>query len=188
MAVLLASKTRLNLLAFFFAHADENYYVRELASLIDEDAGNMSRELRRLEEEGVCRSARKGRIKFYSLNKDYPLYSDLKSILFKTAGAEGTLKKLVQAHKEVEIAFIYGSFAKGSEKKMSDIDLTIVGKLNRDRFVGELRKLEAKLDREINFNHYTKDEFDKERKKAGSFLKLTLHGKIILLKGSIDGR
>jgi len=188
MTLLLISKTRSRLLAFLFSHPGENYYVRELASLIDEDAGNLSRELRRLEEEGVCRSTMKGRLKFYSLDKDYPLYSDLKSILFKTEGAEGSLKKLVRAHKDIELAFIYGSFARGTEKKTSDIDLVVVGTFNRDKFVSELRGLESRLNREINFTSYTQEEFDKERKKPGSFLNIALQNKIILLKGSIDGK
>lgn len=188
MALLLRSKARSNLLAFFFAHADESYYVREAASLIGEDAGNSSRELRRLEKEGVLSSAMKGRIKFYSLNKRYPLYSDLKSMFFKTEGAEGALKKLVSSQEGIEMAFIYGSFAKGAEKKASDIDIVVVGKFDRDKFTGQLRGLESKLDREINFSSYTREEFDKERKKGGSFLDLILKDKVILLKGSRDGR
>ena len=188
MLLFLNTRLRRNLLAFTFSHAGENFYVRELAGLIEEDAGNLSRELRRLEREGVCRLRIKGRVKFYSLNKDYPLYSELKSILFKTEGVQGALRKLVLAHKDIEAAFIYGSFAKDAEKKTSDIDLIVVGKLNRDRFTGELRLLEAKLNREINFTSYTKEEFDKERKKVGGFLNIVLKNKIILLKGSPDGR
>jgi len=43
MALLLNTKLRRKLLTYSFTHPDENYYVRELASLIDEDAGNLSR-------------------------------------------------------------------------------------------------------------------------------------------------
>lgn len=188
MTLLLTSKTRLNLLAFLFAHVDEGYYVRELSTLTGEDAGNLSRELRRLEIEGICHSRIKGRIKFYSLNKDYPLYSDLKSILFKTEGIQGALKKLVLAHKDIAAAFIYGSFAKDREKKTSDIDLIVAGKFNHDRLTREIRSLESKLNREINFTSYTNEEFDRESKKSGSFLNIVLKSKVILLKGSLDGR
>ena len=41
------------LLAYSFAHVDDNYYVRELEILIDEDPGNLSRELKKLEIEGL---------------------------------------------------------------------------------------------------------------------------------------
>lgn len=188
MKLLLTSKTRSSLLAFLFLHPDGNYYVRELASLIDEDAGNLSRELRRLETEGVVRSYMKGRVKLYSINKDYPLYSDLKGILFKTEGAEGSLRKLVLAYEGIETAFIYGSFATGSESRVSDIDLVVVGNFNRDKFTNGLRILESKLKREINYTSYTKEEFDRERGKQGSFLKVVLKGKVIFLKGSLNGR
>lgn len=183
MAVLLRSKARSNLLALFFAHPDENYYVREAASRIGEDAGNLSREMRRLEKEGIFDSTMKGRIKLYSLNKKYPLYSELKNIFFKTEGAEGSLKELVSSHEGIEAAFIYGSFAKGKEKKTSDIDLVVIGKFDRDKFTAELRRLESRLSREINFSSYTKEEFDKERKIEGSFLNIILKGKPVLLKG-----
>lgn len=186
MAVFLTSKTRSNLLAYFFAHPDEKYYVRELSSLINEDAGNLSRELRHLEEEGICRSSPKGRIKFYSLNRDYPLYLDLKNIFFKTEGVQGALLKLVMTYKGIETAFIYGSFAKGSEKKTSDIDLVLVGKFNRDRFTRELRLLESRLGREINFTSYSRQEFDRERGRSGSFLNIISKGKVILLKGALN--
>lgn len=188
MKLLLTSKTRSSLLAFLFSHSDENYYVRELASLIDEDAGNLSRELRRLETEGVVYSSMKGRVKFYSINKGYPLYSDLKAILFKTEGAEGSLRKLVLTHEGIETAFIYGSLARSSESKTSDIDLVVVGKFNRDKFTNGLRALESKLKREINYTSYTKEEFDRERGKHGSFLKVVLKGKVVFLKGGLDGR
>jgi DNA-binding MarR family transcriptional regulator len=58
--------------------------VRELASYIHEDPGNLSRELRRLEDEGLYQSVTRGRIKLYSLNKGYPLFRELKAIIFKT--------------------------------------------------------------------------------------------------------
>ena len=190
MTILLNSKTRTSLLAFLFAHSDEQYYVRELASLTGEDAGNLSRELRRLEEEGVCRSARKGRIKFYRLDKKYPLYPDLKSKLSKTAGIEGALKKLVGGDGGIESAFVYGSFAKGTENRSSDVDLVIIvtEKFDRDGFVEKLRRMEYMFNREINYVSYTKHEFGKERAGAGSFLGVILKGKILVLKGSINGR
>ena len=74
MSVILNTRLRRRLLTYSFTHPDENYYVRELSSLIDEDPGNLSRELRKLEEEGLFASFTRGRAKFYSLNKQYPLY------------------------------------------------------------------------------------------------------------------
>ena len=58
-----------------------NYYVRELSGLIKEDAGNLSRELRNLENEGLFNSFTNGKAKFYILNKDYPLYKEIKKVV-----------------------------------------------------------------------------------------------------------
>ena len=108
--------------------------------------------------------------------------------MFKTEGVEGSLKRLISDYKEIELAFIYGSYAKNKEKKASDIDLLVVGKFQRDSFTRQIRALESKLNREINFTYYAKEEFDKERAKEGGFLNIVLKGKIVILKGSINDR
>jgi len=60
MSVLLGTKLRKNLLAYSFTHPEESFYVRELSGLIQEDPGNLSRELRKLEGEGIYSSKPRG--------------------------------------------------------------------------------------------------------------------------------
>lgn len=186
MSVLLNTKLRKKLLTYSFAHPSEDYYVRELSSLIEEDPGNLSRELRVLEEEGLYTSVTRGRVKLYSLNKTYPLFQELKKIIFKTGGIEGSLKEIVKKFRGICLAFIYGSYAKEREKKTSDVDLVVVGDFSRSKFTREIRTLEMKLGREINFTVYTREEFEKERKKEGGFLNSILKGRVVALKGTLD--
>lgn len=186
MTVLLNTKLRKNLFSYTFTHHDEDFYVRELSVLIAADPGNLSRELRKLEQEGLYKTFKRGREKFYSLNKDYPLYNELKNIIFKTEGVEGSIKELVSKYKGIETAFIYGSYAKDKDKKASDVDLAVVGEFAQGKFMQDIRGLESKLNREINFTVYSPGEFDKEKKKEGSFLNIVLKGKIIVLKGKPD--
>jgi predicted nucleotidyltransferase len=185
MFLLLNSKLRRKLLTYSFTHPDENYYVRELSHLINEDPGNLSRELKRLEDEGLYTSMIKGRLKIFSLNKRYPLFKELKKIIFKTEGVQGSLKDLVQRYEGIALAFLYGSYAKNGERKGSDIDLVVVGNFPRNPFTQDVRQLESKLNREINFISYAESEFAKERKKEGGFLNLVLKDKIIVLKGAM---
>lgn len=84
MVVLLNTRLRRKLLVYSFTHLDDARYVRELAVLIKEDAGNLSRELRKLEREGLYKSVTRGNLKLYSLNKSYSLFGELKSIILKT--------------------------------------------------------------------------------------------------------
>lgn len=185
MSLLVKSKLRERLLVYLFAHKTESFYVRQIAALIDAEPGNLSRELRRLSEEGVLNSSIKGKEKFYILNKAYPLYKQLKEIISKSAGIESTLKDLVSGYDGIALAFIYGSFAKGSEDKASDIDLLIVGDILRDDFIRKIRRLESRLNREINFTLFTESEFAQKRKNKGSFLDVVLKGKVIMLKGAL---
>jgi predicted nucleotidyltransferase len=180
----LNSKLRRKLLTYSFTHPDESYYVRELSQLIDVDPGNLSRELKRLEDEGLYISRVKGRIKFFSLNKKYPLFEELKRIIFKTEGVQGSLRDLVQKYEGITLAFLYGSFAKKEDKKTSDIDLVVVGEFPRNSFTRDIRQLESKLNREINFTPYAEREFTKDRKKEGGFLNLVLKDNLIVLKGN----
>ena len=186
MSVILNTKLRRKLLTYSFTHPDEDYYVRELSSLIDEDPGNLSRELRKLEEEGLFVSFVRGRARFYSLNKQYPLFKEIKKIIFKTEGVEGSLKEVMAKYKGISFSVIYGSYAKNKENKTSDIDVLAVGEFPANAFTRDIRNLESKLNREINFTYYTREEFEKGRKKNGGFLYLVLKNKTVLLKGTLS--
>jgi len=160
--------------------------VRELANLISEDAGNLSRELAALEKEGLFTSSKKGNLKFYSLNKSYPLFDELKSIIFKTGGVEGSLRELANSFNGIKTAFIYGSYASKKEKESSDIDLFIVGAINENEWITALNKTGRKLNREINYVYYGEDEFNRKKKEKGGFLERIVSGHIIIIKGDLN--
>lgn len=185
MSILTGSKLRKKIYTYTFTHIDEKYYVRELAALIGEDAGNLSRELKCLAEEGVFCFSVKGREKYYFLNKKYPLFEEIKNVIFKTEGVEGSIKDLVMSLGDVITAFLYGSFAKGKEKNLSDIDLALVvlDSFDEKNFVKKISSIEKKLSREINYVIFGEKEFIGKKQEKGGFLSEVLAGKIIILKG-----
>ena len=83
------------------------------------------------------------------------------------------------------MAFVYVSYAKERERAGSDVDLVVVGEFPKEKFMRQIRSLESKLNREINFITYTPKEFEKESKKDGGFLNLILRDKIFMLKGKL---
>lgn len=178
------SKLRTRILTYFFTNPQSSHYLREIAAILNQDVGNLSREFNRLEKEGIFVSQVRGRQKYFSLNKNYPLYKELKSIVFKTAGVEGALKKVVLSIEGVEAAFLYGSFAKKKETAISDIDLFIVGSLDEHKLLTEIEKLEKQLGREINYTIYPAKEFAKKRERDSFIIKI-LKGPKIVLKGKL---
>lgn len=86
------SSLKKRLLVHFFTHPNEKLYLREIAAKIHVDPANLSREFRALEKEGVFVSEKKGLQKYFSLNRNYPLYEELKAVILKTAGYQAPAK------------------------------------------------------------------------------------------------
>jgi len=181
------SRLRKRLLSYFFSNIDANLYLREIASILNEDPGNLLKELKKMEREGIFISTLRGNQRYFSLNRRYPLYKELKSVIFKTIGVAGGLMRIVNETKGVEFAFIYGSFAQNKENSSSDIDLFIVGNPDRDKFMEKIDILEHSIKREINYNIYSKIEFKNKIKKTETFVLNLLKRPKIILKGHLNG-
>ena len=181
------STLKQKLLGYYFTNPEAKHYVRELAAYLNVDPTNLSKELRRLEKEGIFISEKRGLQKYFSINKNHALYEEFKSTVFKTVGVQGSLREIVNQFSEIKIAFIYGSYAKRDEKSTSDVDLIVVGSPDKKQLTAEIRKLEDKIAREINFNVYARDEFSKKRQEKGGFLAQVVKGKKIMLKGNLHG-
>lgn len=175
------SELRKKLLGYFFANAEANLYLREISSILKADAGNLSRELSRLEKGGIFVSRLRGKQKYFSLNREYPLFNELRSVISKTVGIEGSLKKIVVDDPGIKAAFIYGSFAQNRETNLSDIDLLVIGEPNENNLMDKIELLEKNIGREINYTCYSeKDFFSKIR---SSFLTNIIKRPKIILKG-----
>ena len=107
-------------------------------------------------------------------------------MVFKTVGVAGELKKLANAFEQIKLALIHGSCAQGAEQAGSDVDMILVGEPPVD-FVKQLRKLEERLGRSINYTWYPPQEYIKESRTKGSFLNMVLKKKTIILKGNAHG-
>jgi predicted nucleotidyltransferase len=164
------SRTRKELFRLYFTNPDQEYYLRELERILSTPVSMIRKELTRLEEDGIFLSRRKGNSIYYFLNKSYPLFDELKSIVFKTIGIRGLLREMLSKIKGIEVAFIYGSFAKREETAKSDIDLLIIGEIDDSGLIRRINKLEERLKREINYSVFRRDEFKQKMKEKDSFV------------------
>ena len=180
---LFKSKTRKELFRLYFTNPDQEYYLRELERILRTPVSMIRKELNRLEEDGLFLSRKKGNLTYYLLDQSYPLFDELKSIVFKTIGIQGSLREILGRARGIEVAFIYGSFAKHEEVGRSDIDLLIIGKVNENRFLREINKLEKVLKREINYSIFQRDEFNRKKKEKDPFITDLLKNPKIFLIG-----
>ncbi len=176
------SKIRQDLLALFFTNPSQKYYIRELERLLGYSVGSIHRELLKFQKDGLFNTQKVGNLVYYSLDTRHPLFNELKSIVFKTVGVEGSLKKSLQSIDKIEVAFIYGSFADKKEKAISDIDLMIIGNPNTSKLNEKIRGLEKLLKREINPTIYSLKEYkDKKKSKSGFIMNILKNPKIMLI-------
>lgn len=180
------SKLREDLLTLYFTNPEKKYYLRELERIINHSVGNIRRELSKLEDTGLFLREDKGNQVYYYLNKSFPLFDELKSIIFKTSGVPQLLRNALVSLKDKDIgyAFIYGSFAKKEEREDSDIDLLIIGEVNEDEMIKKINKLEKRLQREINYSIYSKEEFQVQKEKRNPFVLDVIEGESIFLIGN----
>ena len=165
---------------------EKERYVREVARITGEDYKNVSRELRNLEEIGLLSSRNEGNLKFFGLNKGFVIYEELKSIFMKTKGAVAVLKEAVSRGGDIDYAFIYGSFAMGTERAKSDIDVMVIGGISLEGVLALIRGPEETLSREINVSLYDLQEIQRRGKDNDSFIREVLGGSKIMLIGEED--
>jgi len=183
---LFTSRVRVELLNTFFQHPEQSFYLRELERITGEDYKNISTELRNLESIGLLASSRSGNLKYFRLNQGFLLYSELKSVFFKIKGAPGLLKQVLSGSKDIEYAFIYGSFASGNENEISDIDLMAIGKMPLENLLKLLREPEKSLGRDINPSLFPISEIKQRIKDRDPFISRVMAEPKIMLIGDED--
>ena len=180
------SRLRNKILLHFFTNVDDEMYLREMALRLKEDPGNLSKELSKLEQEGIFISQFRGKQKYFFLNKAYSLFNELKSIIFKTIGIQGSLQNIINEISGIVSAFIYGSFATGKENASSDIDLCLIvndSVFNEHNFISKIDGLTKTISREINYIYYSEEEWKKQINENDSFIINIKMGPKIILKG-----
>ncbi len=180
------TKNRAELLRLFFTNPEQSFYMQEIGRILSKKPGNFQRVINNMEKEGILISERKANARYFKVNKEYPLFEELKNIVFKTFGIIGAVKAALQKTGGVEYAFVYGSYAKAKDNYLSDIDLIVVGKCDEDNLIKEFDRLEGLLKREINYKLYTARGLKKDIKQNEPFLLNILNDKKIMIIGGED--
>ena len=172
------------ILHLFFKDPDKEYFLREIARELGQEPGFFQASLDILVSDGLLVDERRANLRFFKLNKNHPLYEEIKRIISKTLGIEAKLKELVGSLEGVECAFIFGSIAKSREYSKSDIDLLLIGEAKEDPLIEKVKPIEEELKREVNYHIYSKEEFIKKVQEKNDFITRILSEPIIILKGT----
>lgn len=180
----LFGKTQQALLGLLFGRPDRSFYLRELVAA-GGGASQVQKELAHLTAAGLITREPKGNQVWFRANPASPVFAELKSLVAKTSGIADVVRDaLVPLEKKIELAFIYGSVARGEHDAASDIDLLVVGLLAPSRLAPIQLALGERLGRPVRPVVYSADELREHVRQREHFVASVLSEPKIWLVGS----
>ncbi|PIZ71125.1 hypothetical protein COY07_05640 [Candidatus Peregrinibacteria bacterium CG_4_10_14_0_2_um_filter_43_11] len=164
------STITVKLLSYFLLNPEEKNYLNELARLLKVDSGNLDRKIKKLEQEGVFVSEKRGNQRYYFLNKKYPLLKELKKIFEAKYSLAEKITSVLKKIKGVKEAYFFGSYATDSLREGSDIDLLIVGRHKTRDVQEKILEFQRFYKREFNIINITEDELRERKKNKDPFI------------------
>jgi DNA-binding transcriptional ArsR family regulator len=145
------SKTRVKLLSLLLANPGHSFYVREITRKIDEQINSVRRELLNLKSIGLVTSnEKKGKV-YYEVNPKFEFYPELKKMFDKAGKSvndEDKLTSTLRRSGDINYAALMGAFVGDTA---SQIDLFIVGEVDKRKLKAVLAELEKEINREPNY-------------------------------------
>jgi predicted nucleotidyltransferase len=180
----LFGKTRRAVLSLLYSHADEAFYLRQIARAAGVGLGAVQRELKQLSNAGIIQRTERGPQVYYQANPRCPIFQELRKLVIKTIGVGDVLRaSLVPLADRINVALIYGSLSRSEERKESDVDLVVVGKATFGEIVSALHGAQETIGREVNPTVYPPAEFRSKVKAVNHFLRTVLKGPKVFLIG-----
>lgn len=183
----LFGRVRSSVLSLLLLNSDISMYFREIERAVGMGRGAVQRELDNLVHSGIVVRSKQGNQVYYQANHKSPVFAELKSLMIKTTGVADVLREVLkpfQSH--IETAFIYGSFARGTEHADSDVDVMVIGDLTFSEVVDALALAQESIGREINPSVYPVDEFVRRVSSGNHFLTSSVGEPKIFLIGDGD--
>ena len=151
----------LNILTLFSDGYDREYHIREICSYLPISHGTSQTILSRLEEKQVLVSSQRGNTRIFRIKKGeiamqyFILVEHFKKIRFLQQNPYiSEILNKIYAYADGTM-LLFGSYAKGTESKDSDIDIFIGGICNEK----EIARIGRIYDKEINLKHYPSPAF-----------------------------
>lgn len=177
---LFGSKTRFNLLRVLFRNSEQSFFVRELARLLGTQINAVRRELKLLTDLGIVKEGVADKInkkeygaqlrKYYTLDKESLLYSELHALLLKTrvVGEQEFIKEISDKSGNVLLFLLTGKFT--GSRNAPPSDLLLVGDIKERNVAKIISNYEKEFGFEILYTIMTEQEFRDRRHVMDKFL------------------
>lgn len=156
--VLFGSRARARLLRFFLQNSEAEYTLADISDKNMINKFQAKKELNDLKNIKFVAERTKGGKKVYDLNRDFPFYPELRSLIVKSniypqCRSLGRVKGIG----EVKLALISGIFLNYPRSK-ADM-LLVANNVSRGKLKNLMKNLEAEIGKEISYVLMNNDEF-----------------------------
>lgn len=187
LAAILFPVYRRRVLCLLLLAPGEALHGREIARRTGLPSGTVIRELNRLVDAGLLKRDKRGNQSLFSADRSCPVFEEVAGMLRKTSGAADVIASaLTPMSEQIETAFIYGSFAKGTARAGSDIDVLIVGAVDLGAAIDTLHPVQKLVGREINPKVFSSREWQAKQQAKNAFVMEVRANPKIFLIGDTD--
>lgn len=181
----LYGQTRQAVLSLFFGQPDLRFLQKEVIKGIGLGSGTVQRGLERLWRAEILVRTTEGRQTYHQANHRCPVFEELRGLVRKIFGATQVLQQALEPiANRIDVAFIFGSVASGTERSESDLDLMLVANdVTLSDLIPAVRETERELGREVNPSVYTPKEFSRKLGERQNFLSKVVEGPKLYLIG-----
>ena len=180
---IVSSRVKAELLRLLFGLSPAELHLRELGRQSGLSLSTVQQELRRLTRVGLVIARKDGNRVYYRANPDHPVHRDLCALVLKTDGLAGVLQPAMKT-REVRLAFVFGSVARGDTGAGSDVDLMVIGEVGLRKLTSLLSGIASRVGREINPHVMTPEEFAKRKMDRDHFVISVLGAPKLFVKGT----
>lgn len=186
--ILFPLQYRRRLLAMLCMHAGQWFHLRELERLTAAaSVGSIKKELDQLVSVGLLKVRKVGNQTQFCANEDHPVYPELSGLIRKSIGLVDVLRTaLTPLVTQIQVAFVFGSMAQGTETAHSDVDVMILGEAGFADAVNALYESQATLGREINPKVMSLAEWQQRKAAGDGFVKSVLDKPKLFVLGAFD--
>jgi len=182
---LLSSGVRAGIFRLLFGLGAGELHVRELARQSGFHEATVRQELRKLSQLDLVAERRDGNRAYYHANRLHPLYREIHQIVLKTSGLADVIQRALRGQ-DIEVAFVFGSLADGTDVAGSDLDLMVVGSLGLKKLTAFLSGVSEQIGREINPHVMSSAEYRKRLDGKDHFVTGVLEGPKLFVLGTQD--
>ncbi len=179
------SKTRIRILNLFFVNPGKTFYLREISKRIGIRLNSIRREVENLRRQNILLNVGSSQEKpgkkrttfkkFFSLNTDSLIYTELKALLLKGLFfLENDLTKTIGRAGSISLIILCGVFV---DENGAPTDMLIVGKTTNEKIARIVHNFEKKFGFEIKYTLMPKSEFQYRKLIGDKFLYSILDGK-----------